>query len=172
MTKQEAGRSIVLGDDDRVYNHQHMSERIVNKKATFNFEVLDKFEAGLELTGFEVKAIRAGKAKLDGSFIISKGRELFLKNAEISPYQANNIPKSYEPGRLIKILVMRKDILKLTQKVEKEGLSLIPLAIYPKGKRLKMEFALAKGKKKSDKRESIKKREDTIEILRAIKGGR
>jgi len=142
-----------------------MAIKIHNKKATFNFEVLDTFEGGLELTGFETKSIRDGKMKLDGSFVISKGGELFLKNAEISPYQANNIPKGFEAHRLIKILVKKSDILKLTQKVEKERLSLIPLAVYPKAKRLKIEFAVAKGKKKSDKREYIKKREDTIDIL-------
>lgn len=149
-----------------------MNTRISNKKATFNFEILEKFEGGLQLTGFEVKSLRDGKAKLDGSFIISKGGELFLKNAEISPYQANNIPKGFEQGRLIKILVNKKDIMKLSQKVDKERLALIPLAIYPKGKKLKIEFALAKGKKKSDKRQSIKKREDNIEIMRTIKGER
>ena len=149
-----------------------MTERIANKKAGFNFEILEKFEGGIKLTGFETKAIRMGKAKLDGSFIISRGNELFLKNAEISPYQANNIPKDYEPGRLLKILVIKKEIKRLILKTEKEGLTIIPLAIYPKGKRLKIEFALAKGKKKSDKRQTIKEREDTIEILRAIKGER
>lgn len=149
-----------------------MNERIANKKAGFNFEILEKFEGGIELTGFETKAIRAGKTKLDGSFIISRGDELYLKNAEISPYQPNNIPKTYEAGRLLKILITKKEIRRLIQKTEKEGLTLIPLAIYPKGKRLKIEFALAKGKKKSDKRENIKKREDEIEILRVIKGER
>jgi len=149
-----------------------MINKIQNKKATFNFEVLDKFEGGLVLTGFEAKAIRIGKAKLDGSFIISRGGELFLKNAEVSPYQPNNIPKGFEPGRLIKILLKKKDINKLTQKIEKEGLSLIPLSIYPHGKKLKIEFALAKGKKKSDKRQTIKQREDERDILRALKGER
>jgi SsrA-binding protein len=145
---------------------------IRNKKATFNFEVLDKFEGGLELTGFETKSIREGKAKLDGSFIISKGGELFLKNTEISPYQANNIPKGFESNRLIKILLKKAEILKLTQKLEKEKMTLIPLAIYPKASRLKIEFAVAKGKKKGDKRQAIKEREDNIDILRAIKGER
>jgi SsrA-binding protein len=149
-----------------------MKTKIHNKKATYNFEVLDKFEGGLMLTGFETKAVRAGKVKLDGSFITSKGGELFLKNAEISPYQPNNIPKGYEPGRLIKILVKRKDIDKLTQKIEKERLSLIPLSIYNKDKKLKIEFALAKGKKKSDKRQTIKQREDERDILRTLKGER
>lgn len=145
---------------------------IQNKKATFNFEVLDKFEGGLKLTGFETKSIRTGKAKLDGTFIIIRGGELFLKNAEIQPYQPNNIPKNFESGRLIKILITKKDILRLTQKLEKERMSLIPLAIYPKNKKLKIEFALAKGKKKSDKRQAIKKREDEREILRTLKKGR
>jgi SsrA-binding protein len=149
-----------------------MKNTIHNKKATFNFEILDKFEGGLMLTGFETKSIREGKIKLDGSFIISKAGELFLKNAEISPYQPANIPKGFETNRLIKILVQKKDILKLTQKIEKEGLSLIPLKIYNNNKKLKIEFALAKGKKKSDKRETIKQREDERDILRTLKGQR
>jgi SsrA-binding protein len=149
-----------------------MSGRISNKKAGFNFEILEKIEGGIELTGFETKSIRSGKAKLDGSYIISSNNELFLKNIEISPYQPNNIPKDFQSIRLIKILITRKEISRLTQKTDKEGLTLIPLAIYPKGKKLKIEFALARGKKKSDKRQTIKKREDEIEILRTIKRGR
>lgn len=145
---------------------------IQNKKATFNYEILEKIEGGLELTGFEVKSLREGKAKLDGSFIISRSGELFLKNIEITPYQPNNIPKSFQPGRLLKILVSKKDINRLTQKIDKEGLALIPLAIYPKGKKLKIEFALAKGKKKSDKRQTIKKREADRDIHRILKSGR
>lgn len=149
-----------------------MPTLIQNRKATFNFEVLDKFEGGLKLTGFETKSLRNGKASLDGSFIISRDSELYLKNAEISPYQPNNIPKGFEPKRLIKILVKKKDIDKLTQKVDKEGLSLIPLSIYTKASKIKIEFALAKGKKKSDKRQTIKQREDEREILRTLKGER
>lgn len=145
---------------------------ITNKKATFNFEIIEKFDGGLELHGFEVKSIRAGKMKLDGSYIVLIDGEVFLKNSEISPYQPNNIPKDFEQGRMIKILITKKDILKLTQKVEKEGLTLIPLSIFNKGTKLKIEFALAKGKKKTDKRQDIKTREDNIEILRAIKGER
>jgi SsrA-binding protein len=149
-----------------------MNNSIQNKKATFNFEVLEKFEGGLELKGFEVKSFRNGKVKLDGSYIISNNNELFLKNAEIQPYQPNNIPKDFKSNRLIKILVSKKDIAKLTQKIEKERLALIPLATYPKGKKLKIEFALAKGKKKSDKRETIKKREADRDIHRILKGER
>jgi SsrA-binding protein len=145
---------------------------VTHKKATLNYDVLEKFEGGLELQGSEVKSIRAGRIKLDGSYIIISDGELFLKNAEIAPYQPNNIPKDFEIGRLIKILVSKKEILKLTQKVEKEGLALIPLSIFNKGTKLKLDFALAKGKKKHDKREDIKKREDTIEIMRTIKGER
>lgn len=145
---------------------------ITNKKATLNYEVLDKYEGGLELLGHEVKSLRAGKIKFDGSYIVIQDNEVFLKNAEISPYQPNNIPKGFDGTRLIKILISKKEILKLQHKIEKEGLTLIPLSIFNKNKKLKLDFALAKGKKKHDKRQDIKKREDTIEILRAIKGER
>lgn len=145
---------------------------VTNKKATLNYEILDKYEAGLELLGHEVKSIRAGKIKLDGSYLINHGDELFLKNAEVSPFQANNVPKGFDGQRVIKILVHKAEIRKLRQKVDKEGLTLIPLSIFTKGTKLKLDFALAKGKKKSDKRQDIKRREDNIEILRAIKGER
>lgn len=143
-----------------------------NHKATLNYEVLDTYEAGLELHGYEVKSIRAGKIKFDGSYVIILGEELFLKNAEISPYQANNIPKNFDGQRVIKLLVRKSDIRKLQHKVDKEGLTLIPLSIFAKGTKLKLDFALARGKKKRDKRQDIKRREDNIEILRTIKGER
>jgi SsrA-binding protein len=145
---------------------------VTNKKATLNYEVLDKYEGGLELFGYEVKAIRAGKIKFDGSYVVILGDEVFLKNAEISPYQVNNLPKDFDGQRVIKILIRKREILKLKHKIDKEGLTLIPLSIFNKGTKLKLDFALAKGKKKHDKRQDIKKREDTIEILRAIKGER
>ena len=145
---------------------------VSNKKATLNYEVLDTYEAGLELHGYEVKAIRAGKIKFDGSYIVILGSELFLKNAEISPYQANNIPKDFDAQRVIKLLVRKEEIRKLMHKIEKEGLTLIPLSIFAKGTKLKLDFALARGKKKRDKRQDIKRREDNIEILRTINGER
>jgi SsrA-binding protein len=145
---------------------------VTNKKATLNYEVLDTYEGGLELHGYEVKAIRAGKIKFDGSYVVILGEELFLKNAEVSPYQANNVPKGFDPQRVIKILVKKAEIRKFRHKVEKEGLTLIPLSIFAKGTKLKLDFALARGKKKSDKRQDIKRREDNIEILRTIKGER
>lgn len=145
---------------------------VTNKKATLNYEVLDSYEGGLELLGHEVKSIRAGKIKFDASYVVILGNELFLKNTEISQYQPNNIVKNFDGQRLIKILVHKREILKLQHKVEKEGLTLIPLSIFNKGTKLKINFALAKGKKKHDKRQDIKKREDTIEILRTIKGER
>ena len=91
---------------------------VTNKKATLNYEVLEKFEAGLELLGHEVKSIRAGKIKLDGSYVINHGDELFLKNAEVSPFQANNVPKGFDGQRVIKILVRKAEIRKLKQDLD------------------------------------------------------
>jgi len=145
---------------------------VSNKKATLNYEILEHFEGGLELLGHEVKSVRAGKIKLDGSYVVILGGEAFLKNAEVSPYQPNNIAKGFDSQRVIKILISKKEILRLNQKVDKEGLTLVPLSIFNKGTKLKLDFALAKGKKKHDKRNDIKKREDTIEIMRTIKGER
>lgn len=134
-----------------------------NKKAFFDYEILDKYEAGLVLMGQEVKSVRAGQVSLKGSFIsvrLKKGApELYLINSQISPYkQAGPLP-DYNPRRERKLLLRSQEIRHLLGKKQVEGLTLIPLQIYTKHSFLKLEFAIARGKKKYDKRESIKKRE-------------
>lgn len=144
----------------------------VNKKATFNYDILEKFEGGLELLGIEVKAIRNKQANLTGSFVIIRGGELFLSNVSISPYQIKNTPDSYDPERPRRILVSRKEIIKLTKNEAQKGLTLIPISLYNKGRNIKLEFALVRGKKKSDKRETIKDRESKRDIERTLKSRR
>lgn len=134
-----------------------------NRKASFDYEILEKYEAGLVLLGHEVKALRSGQASLKGSFIsFKKGTnktEAYLFNCQISLYKnAGTIP-DYNPKRERKILLKKREIEYLIGKSQTEGLTLIPLRIYTNHSFLKLEFALAKGKKKYDKRESIKKRE-------------
>lgn len=134
-----------------------------NKKANFDYELLEKYEAGLALLGHEVKAVRAGQVSLKGSFISLRTKngktELYLIGCQISPYkQAGPLP-DYNQTRERKLLLKKEEISKLLGKKQTEGLTLIPLQIYTKHSFLKLEFAVARGKKKYDKREAIKKRE-------------
>jgi SsrA-binding protein len=140
-----------------------MPQLAQNKKASFDYELLDKYEAGLVLFGHEVKAVRAGQVSLKGSFISIRtkdGRaELYLIGAQISPFkQAGPLP-DYNPLRERKLLLKRQEISQLVGKKQIEGLTLIPLQIYTNHSFLKLEFAVAKGKKQYDKRATIKKRE-------------
>ena len=145
---------------------------VQNKKATFNYEVLEKFEGGLSLLGLEVKSIKAKRANLEGSFIIVRGGEIFLNGATIQPYQVNNTPKDYDSLRPRKVLVTKKELKKIIDLDNKKGLTLIPLSLYNKGNKIKLEFALARGKKKTDKRETIKERESKRDIERTLKSRR
>jgi len=136
-----------------------MSKLAENKKALFDYEVLEKFEAGLLLFGHEVKAIKSGKMNLKSSYIVSEGNELFLKNSKISPYQPQNTPKGYEEERQRKLLLNKKEVLYLTGKIAEKGLTLVPISVYTKGRFIKLEFALVRSKKQYEKREKIKERE-------------
>lgn len=130
-----------------------------NRKAVFDYEIIEKYEAGLSLRGHEVKAIKIGRMNLSGSFVAVKNNELFLLNAFIPPYQPKNTPPDYDPYRSRKLLLKKEEIASLIGKTRQKGLTLVPLRIYTKRGLIKLEFALAKGKRKVDKREKIKKRE-------------
>lgn len=140
-----------------------MTQLAQNKKASFDYEILNKYEAGLVLLGHEVKALRQGQASLKGSFISIKKNngkpEFYLINCQISPYKNAGILTEYNQKRERKLLLKKQEISYLLGKIQVEGLTLIPLRIYTNHSFLKLEFAIAKGKKKYDKRESIKKRE-------------
>ena len=140
-----------------------------NKKAYFNYEILEKFEGGLELQGQEVKSIKSGKASIAGAYAAIRGGELYLLGSQIPPYQQNNIKEGYDPERTRKILVKKEDINYFIGKLQTERLTLIPLKLYNKGNLVKIELGLGKSKKKEDKREAIKKRETDREILRKLK---
>ena len=146
-----------------------MASYAENRKAYFNYEVLDKYEGGIELLGNEVKSIRGGQISLDGAFIIVRGGEVFLINANIQPYQVKNTDINYDPLRNRKILVTKKEIKELSETEKNKNLTIVPLALYNKGHKIKIELALVRGKKKFDKRETIKKRESDIEIRREYK---
>lgn len=146
-----------------------MAKLISNKKAYFNYEILETLEAGIELFGFEVKAIKSGKASLEGSHVTIRGGEAFLIGADISPYQPANTPESYDSRRNRKLLLTKKEIDKLGAQEKQKGLTVVPLSVYNKGRKLKVEIAVVRGKKKFDKRETIKKRDTEREIGRTLK---
>lgn len=145
---------------------------ITNKKATFNYEIIDRIEAGIELFGYEVKSIKAGKGNLEGSYIIVRGGEAFLVGALISPYQVTNTANNYDERRPRRLLLHKAEILKIAEAGTGTGRTTVPLSFYPKGKagKIKIEIGIARGKKKHDKRETIKKRETEREVRREMKG--
>ena len=142
---------------------------VENKKALFNYEVLEKFKAGIVLSGQEVKSIKTGKISLQGAFVVLKNEEAFLIGANIPPYQPKNAPKDYDPQRSRKLLLKKSEIRHLIGKTKQKGLTMIPLRVYTERGKIKLEFGIARGKKKVDKREEIKKREVEREIRRALK---
>ncbi|MBZ9572849.1 SsrA-binding protein SmpB [Patescibacteria group bacterium] len=146
-------------------------EKIIveNKKAYFNYQILEKFKAGIVLIGQEVKAIKSGKISLRGSFVVLRDEEIFLIGANIPPYQPKNAPKDYNPQRSRKLLLKKVEIKHLIGKAHQKGLTMVPLRVYTDKGKIKLEFAIARGKKKFDKRELIKKREIEREIQRALK---
>ena len=142
---------------------------IENKKAYLNYEILEEYEAGLELLGGEVKALRAKLGKLDGSHITVRGGEAYLIGASIPPYQSGNTPADYEPTRNRKLLLTKKEIAILGARESQKGLTIVPLRVYSKGRRLKLAFGVARGKKKYDKRAALKERDTRREMQRTLK---
>lgn len=132
--------------------------KIVNHKAYFDYDILDRFEAGIHLVGSEVKSLRNGNAKLDGSYVKVIGSEIFLVGAQIFPYQYAR-PEGYDPARTRKLLVHKREIVSLKSKIDGANLTLVPLFWYTKGSLVKLEVGLARGKKQYEKRE-VKKRAD------------
>ena len=141
---------------------------VTNRKAYRDYHIQDKMEAGIVLTGTEIKSIRAGRISLGDAYVRPEGGELWLLNAHIARYEAGSY-LSHEPTRTRKLLVHRKQIEFLASKVHEKGLTLVPLRLYIKDDRAKVEIALAKGKRQYDKREAIARREAKIELGRALK---
>ena len=141
---------------------------ILNRKANFDYAIEDTYEAGIALKGTEVKSIRYGKANIKDSYAIVRNDEMFLLNTHISLYEEGN-NFNHEETRTRKLLLHKKEILKLKNKVEMEGYTLIPLKIYFVKQRVKVLIGLAKGKKNYDKRETIKKRDVEREMRKTMK---
>lgn len=130
-----------------------------NKRAYFDYVISKTYEAGLELFGFEVKAIKTGRANLTGSYVVVRNSEAFLVNADIPPYQPKNAPADYDPKRSRRLLLRREEIKELLGARTSHGLTVVPLKLYNRNGKIKLEIGLARHKKKADKRETIKKRE-------------
>lgn len=141
---------------------------ITNRKAGFNYEILDKYTAGVELFGFEVKSLQKGQGSLDGAHVTVRGGEVFVVGMFVPPYQVNNTPKNYDERRNRKLLLNKKEIRDLEKNEQTKGLTIVPLTVYNKGSKIKLDIALVRGKKKYDKRETIKKRDVERDLKRAF----
>ena len=139
---------------------------IEHKKARLNYEILEEFEAGLELLGAEVKSLRAGQGKLEGAHVIVRGGEAYVVGMHIPPYQPKNTAKDYDPDRSRRLLLNKKERAELGAYESQKGLTIVPLRVYNKGKNLKLLVAAAKGRKAYDKRAVLKERDQKREIER------
>ena len=140
-----------------------------NKRAVFDYKLLDKYKAGIVLTGQEVKSIKTGHISLKGSFVTLKKNELYLTNATIPPYKHAGELKDYDPTHSRKLLLKKSEIKSLIGKIHVQGLTLVPIQVYTKKRLIKLKFAVAQGKKQYDKREDMKKRESQRKIKRTLK---
>jgi len=146
-----------------------MATYIDNRKAHFNYSIEETFEAGIKLSGFEVKSIKKGQGSIVSAFCIVRGGEAYIMNMHIPPYQPHNTDPGYDPDRTRRLLLSKKEIKRMADKDATKGLTLIPLSLYSKGPYIKVSIAIARGKKVFDKRESIKKRDIDREISREYK---
>ena len=142
---------------------------IDNRKVYFNYSIEEKYEAGIELLGHEVKSIKNGNGVINSAFCIIRGGEAYIVGMHIPPYQPHNIDPAYDPDRTRRLLLSKKEIKKLAEKDDIKGLTLIPISLYSKGRNIKVSVAIARGKKTFDKRETIKRREVDREIRREFK---
>jgi SsrA-binding protein len=140
----------------------------INRRARYDYEILDSIEAGLSLLGTEIKAMREGRATIAEAFGKAEKGQMWLMNAHISPYSAAG-PDSHDPTRPRKLLLHKEQITRLTKQVDERGLTLIPLRLYLKGHRAKVELALAKGRRRYDKRRAIIDRDREKEARQAIR---
>lgn len=142
---------------------------IEHKKARLDYEVLEEFEAGIELLGHEVKSLRAKNGKLEGAHIIVRGGEAYIVGMSIPAYQPANTDKEYDSARTRKLLLTKKELQTLAEMESQKGLTIVPLSVYNKGRHLKVRVAVARGRKKFDKRAVLKKRDVDRDIRRTLK---
>ena len=132
---------------------------IQNKKAHFDYEILERYEAGIELLGFEVKSLKKSQGSLEGAHITVRGGEAYVINMQIPAYQPKNTPKDYEPTRNRRLLLTKKQIEELDKTEGQKGLTIVPISVYNKGRKVKIEIAVVRGKKQHDKRDTEKARD-------------
>ncbi len=142
---------------------------VENKRIGFDYQILETIEAGLELFGYEVKSLRAGHGSLKGARVLARGGEAYLVGATIPAWQPANAPKSFDPERSRRLLLKEKEIDHIRGAESEKGLTIVPLSVYNKGRNLKLSIAIARGKKKGDKRQNIQNREENIRIRRTLK---
>lgn len=148
--------------------NEHVKIVTINRIASHNYELFDRYEAGMVLKGYEVKSLRAGTMNIRDSYVVIKNNEAFLVGANIPPY-SHLTSQRYDPTRTRKLLLNRFEINRLIGKVKEKGFTLVPIRVYFKNGLAKLEFALAKGKKLFDKREQIKKKDIQRELRRSLK---
>lgn len=139
------------------------------KKAGLKFERIEELEAGIELSGHEVKALKSRQGSLDGSRIVVRGGQAYVVGMTIPPYQASNTPQSYDPERSRRLLIRKADIAKLSDAESTKGLTVVPIEMYTKNNLVKVRVAIVRGKGKRDQREDLKKRDAKREAQRLLK---
>lgn len=142
---------------------------IDNKRGLFDFTILEELEAGIELFGFEVKSLRNKQGSLKGARVVARGGEAYLVGATIPAWQIANAPKSYDPERARRLLLNQREIAHIASAEGEKGLTTVPISVYNKGRTLKLRIAIARGKKKEDKRHTIRSREEKRRIERTLK---
>ena len=140
-----------------------------NRKASYDYKILETYEAGIKLKGYEVKAVKTNLANLQGAFVVFKDGEAYITNMSIAPYQEANIPGKYDESRDRKLLLHKKELEILYTKSQQQGLTLVPIKLYNKHGLVKVEIAIAKGKKKYANRQTLKKKESDRKIQRSLK---
>jgi SsrA-binding protein len=140
-----------------------------NKRAFHDYEILETFEAGIELHGFEVKAIKSGRVKIVGAHALIRNGQAWLINADIPPYQPANTPADYDPSRTRRLLLKQGELRYLSGKTQEKGLTIVPIKLYSKHRVLKLQLGLARRKQKADRRDAIRKREAKKSIERTLK---
>ena len=144
-------------------------EYLRNKKATFDYHLQDTFEAGIELLGSEVKSLKNHQGSLNGAYVNLLGGELYLLGAHVPPWQEKNAPADFDSYRSRKLLLHKKELQEIARAIQTKGLTVIPVSIYGKGRLIKTQIAIAKGKKNFDKRESLKKKAVKRDIDRELR---
>lgn len=142
---------------------------IRNDRIQFDYTILEEIEAGIELLGTEVKSLRAGRGSLKGARIVARGGEAYLVGASIPAWQVSNAPTSYDAERPRRLLLSKKEIAHVASAEGQDGLTIVPVAVYNKTQKLKLGIAIARGKKKADKRQDLKKRDAKRHIERTLK---